>query len=84
MAFMPATLAKAEAGDAKAQYHLGLMYRSGHFMERTQWFALAAVHGEPVAFLNREALGPLMTSKQITDARKRVEDFVPKKNPPKD
>jgi len=26
----------------------------------------------------------MMTSKQITDAKKRVEDFVPKKNPPKD
>ena len=63
--------------------------RSGHFMEQDyveafKWFALAADQGEQVAFLNREALGPLMTSKHITDAKKRVEEFVPKKNPPKD
>ena len=46
--------AKAEQGDAAAQYNLGLMYRDGHgvthhYKEAFRWFRKAAMQGDIMA-----------------------------------
>ncbi len=81
--------AKAEMGDAKAQYNLGLMHLGGHFVtqdyvEAYKWFSLAADQAEKGALAYREGMLALMTPEQITEAKIRAAAFVPKKNPPKD
>ncbi len=76
--------AKAEMGDARAQFNLGLMHYGGHFVaqdyiEACKWFILAAEQAEKGALAYREGMSALLTPEQIAEARKRAADFVPKK-----
>ena len=71
----------AEQGHAVAQCSLGNAYASGHvvpldFVEAYKWFNLAASRSSgdsKAAFeAERDALGPSMTSMQITEAQRRA------------
>ena len=81
--------ARAEAGDARAQHHLGLMHHGGHFVtqdyiEAWKWFSLATDQAEKGALAYREGIAARMPPEQIADAKKRAAAFIPKKNLPKD
>ena len=81
-----ATKAKAENGDALAQYNLGLMYGMGKGVEQNYvtayvWTSIAATNGNNIApRFKSEFLEPKMTLAQITKAEELVKEMV-KKNP---
>ena len=80
------TKAKAEAGDADAQYNLGLMYGMGEGVEQNYvtaygWTSIAATNGHNIApRFKSQFLEPKMTPAQIAEAGKLVKLLV-KKNP---
>ena len=69
---------KAEAGDAKAQYNLGDMYRFGTGVTKDKRFAymwtnLAASQGNKRAKENLDAVAEDMTPTQITEAKRMAQ-----------
>jgi uncharacterized protein len=77
----------AEQGDGLAQYNLGQRYRIAKgvpqdLVEAYKWLALAAAQRVPDAAKDRDAMKSSMTREQISEARRRVSAFVPKKSMP--
>ncbi len=78
----------AEQGNAKAQYSLGLMYRTGlgvpqDYAEALQWYNLAASRLPPgedrdKAVKNRDIVAKRMTPAQISEAEKLAREWRPK------
>jgi TPR repeat protein len=64
----------AQAGNAKAQNVLGVMYRKGEGVARSSgkafmWFSLAARKGDPGAQANLQEVSKEMTSAEVTQAK---------------
>ncbi len=90
----------AEQGHVFAQYFLGQEYLHGNssggvpydFVEVYTWWSLYAANAKGKeqeiykkgSFQVLERIAPMMTPGQLAEAKKRVADFVPKKNPPVD
>ena len=77
--------AKAEAGDAIAQFNLGAMYAEGQGVEQNNvtayaWWNIAETNGDQNAKNGLSQLGKAMTPAQIAKAEKLVKEMV-KKNP---
>jgi TPR repeat protein len=77
----------AEAGDGLAQYNLGQRYRIAKgvpqdLVEAYKWLSLAAAQGTPDAAKERDAMKGSLTREQISEAQRRVREFVPKKLEP--
>ena len=76
--------AQASAGNASAQFNLGLMYASGEgvpkdFVIAYMWRNLASAQGEGIAKPARDALETMMTPAQIAEAQKLSREWKPKK-----
>jgi len=72
----------ADQGNAKAQYHLGLMYAKGRgvpmdYVQALMWFNLAAAQGESLAAKNRDNLAAKMTPAQIERAEALIVAWRP-------
>ena len=77
-------LAKAEKGDADAQYRLGVMYFNGEGVPKNDaeayfWWNLAAAQGNENAKTNRDIVEKKMTREQIAEAQRRSAAWKPKK-----
>jgi TPR repeat protein len=71
----------ADQGDARAQYTLGFLYRTGQgvpqdYVQAHMWSNLAA--GYQNAVNNRDAVARLMTPAQIAEAQKLAREWKPK------
>lgn len=69
--------ARAEHGDAQAQFDLGLMYATGDgvgldYVAAHQWLNLAALAGNDAARTMRAELAGDMTPAQIAEAQRRA------------
>jgi TPR repeat protein len=78
----------AEQGDALARYNLAERYERGRdvaqdFVEAYKWHSLAANRGLPDAAAARDNLQRQMNSAQVSEARKRIEEFKAKHPEPK-
>ena len=67
------TRSLANAGDATAQYNLGVMYRKGDgvpkdYKEAYAWWSVAKSNGHEVAAMNLGVLEKEMNKEQIADA----------------
>ena len=76
--------AKAEQGNADAQYKLGLMYSEGIGMKRNYvrahvWLSLAAAKGHQFARLHRESLDTQMSIGEISQAERLAREWKSKK-----
>jgi len=74
----------AEQGYAKAQYHLGLLYRNGDGVPKElvtayMWFSLVAVQGIESARTKRDSIERLMTANQIAEAQRLIREWKPKR-----
>ncbi len=74
----------AEAGDARAQANIGVLYRDaqgvphGREVLAYMWFSLAASGGNKQAERERDDLARRMTAAQVADAKKRASEWKPK------
>ena len=84
-AFIAELRAKANAGDANAQYNLGVMYYTGlgvpqDYVEAHKWHNLAASRASTEnrkTFADaRDALAEKMTPQQIVDAQQRATEWL--------
>lgn len=76
-AYVADRLSKAEAGQAKAYYDLGLLYSTGHgvvrdYVEAHKWFNLAAICGLERAKVDRKELAEEMDHKDIQEAQRQA------------
>ena len=76
--------AKAESGDASAQFNLGNSYRKGEGVTKDDvqgymWFLLAGVQGTELAKKNIEIIKNMMTPEQIAEGQKLAREFKPRK-----
>jgi len=75
----------AEAGDPEAQANIGVLYRDaqgvprGRTVEAYMWFSLAAAGGNKRAAAERDTLARTMTAAQITEGKRRVSEWKPKR-----
>jgi TPR repeat protein len=74
----------AEEGDPEAQSALGIFYVNGRgvpkdYVEAYKWLKLASDKGDKDAKTAFAVIDKLMTSREITEGKKRAEAFVPKK-----
>ena len=72
----------ANAGDAKSQAALGLLYEQGvgvpqNYLQAYVWYALAAARGEAAALAARNALAKQMTPEQIAGAQALAAQWKP-------
>ncbi len=79
-----ALAAKANRGDAEAQYQLGLLHLKGidgpaNLVEAYKWFTLAKENGHATAGSERDTLSRNMENAQIIAAKKLARKFVPVK-----
>ena len=77
----------AEQGDGLAQYNIGQRYRIAKglpqdLVEAYKWLSLAAAQGTPDAAKDRDALKRSMTREQVSEAQRRVREFIPKNSAP--
>ena len=73
----------AEAGDADAQYNLGIIYGSGYgvaedSVQAYAWFSLAAAQGNKSALGVKENAHKLMSPAQIAEAQKLHQELCTK------
>ena len=71
---------RAEAGDATAQYELGVIYLFGQGVEKDNvdayaWLNLSAANGSDDAAWRRDSIVRMLTPQQISDAEKRTEEL---------
>jgi hypothetical protein len=64
----------AEQGEARAQYHLGLMYYNGegipmHFIKAYVWMSVASANGNEKSKINLGILSSKMTPQQVAQAQ---------------
>jgi hypothetical protein len=76
----------AAMGHAGAQNELGRCYETGKSVpkdgvEAYKWFALAAKYGGVVARTYRDQLALKLSAREIKEAQRRIEAFVPGKEP---
>ncbi|WP_417461080.1 hypothetical protein [Kordiimonas sp.] len=74
-------LAKAEAGAAEALYDLGLLYSTGHgvdrdYIEAHKWFNLAAIRGVNRAEVDRCELARDMDMRDIAEAQRQARKWL--------
>jgi len=74
----------ANQGDSLAQYNLGMRFFEGNgvtqnFTVAYQWLSLAAAQKIPDAEKARNQLKKSMSPDQLTEGRRRVNEFVPKR-----
>jgi len=72
----------AEHGNAHAQFYLGVLYHSGHgvqkdFVQAYKWYSLAGANGDEGATTLRDALAKRMTPAQIVEAQKLTREWKP-------
>ena len=70
----------AEQGDAQAQNNLGVVYSKGQsvlldYIQAHKWYNLSAMHGDNVAFNNRNNIAKRMTPAQIAEAQRLARDW---------
>lgn len=68
----------AEAGNAKAQHLIGIMYHKGQGVARNSvralaWFSVAAKHGDREAEATLRELSKAMTPEEISQAREMAQ-----------
>ena len=73
-------LGLADDGNTSAYFNLGRMYLFGEGvtidpLEAYKWFTLADMGGVPQAKAGLARLGPIMTTSDVTEARRRIERF---------
>ena len=78
--------AKAENGDAKAQFDLGVCYQKGRgvprdYVQAHKWFSLSSAQGNENAKRNVSLVQKGMTTEQIAEARRLAREFKPRKSP---
>jgi TPR repeat protein len=72
----------AEAGEARAQAMLGILYRDAHGVPAGRvviayiWFSLAASGGDQKAAQERDILARGMTPAQIAEGKKRASEWT--------
>jgi len=76
----------ADAGDATAQYNLGIMYRNGRgvpkdYVQAHMWFNLAASNAHDKAVEDRDRVAARMTPVQIAEAQRLSLVWRPKPEP---
>jgi uncharacterized protein len=76
----------AEQGNAKAQFHLGVMYFNDlgvpqDYVLAHMWFSLAIARGYDDAIFNRDVTAAKMTPAQIAEAQKLAREWKPKLSP---
>ena len=74
---------RAEAGGREALYDLGLLYSTGHgvdrdFVEAHKWFNLAAIKGVRRAEIDRTEVAQEMDNADINRALKLARDWLKK------
>ncbi len=79
--------ARALTGEARAEAILGEMYRTGRGIppdgvEAFKWFTLSAAQGWKDAEKSLALMSAHMTPAQITEAKRRAAEFVPRKPEP--
>ena len=80
-------LAKAQCGDADAQFEIGNRYRHGvrgvnkDHIEATRWLSLASGQGHEFAAVNLERVQENMTVEQIAEAERLISEWEPKDCP---
>ena len=72
--------ARAEGGEADAQYYLGLMYSTGQrvaqdYVTAHKWFNLAALNGSDRARMEREELSVIMSADEIAEAQRQAREW---------
>jgi len=77
----------AEAGDAKAQLELGILFQYGFNYKDNEipaltWYMLSANQGNAKAASLRDTLRAKMTEKDVQEAMEQVANFKPKGQPP--
>jgi TPR repeat protein len=70
----------ADQGLAVAQFNLGFGYASGQgvpqdYVMAHMWFSLSAAQGSQDAATNRDTIEPMLTPKQIAEARKLAREW---------
>ena len=75
--------ARAEQGNALAQFNLGVNYTSGEGVPQDdvlahKWFNLAAAQGDASAKKNRAIVTDRMTREQIAEAQRLAREWKPK------
>lgn len=75
---------RAEKGEARAQYRLGLACHKGIGVDRDpveayKWFTLASKRGLKAAAIELDQLLPVLSPEQIADGRRRMDAFTPTK-----
>ena len=73
--------AKAEQGDATAQFNLGVMYRKGQgvqqdYSQAYMWINLAATQGLEKSIKLRDALVKKLTPSQIEEGQKLAREWM--------
>ncbi|WP_417451734.1 hypothetical protein [Kordiimonas sp.] len=74
-------LAKAEAGAPEAFYDLGLLYSTGHgvdkdYVQAHKWFNLAAIRGLRRAAVDRCEVAQDMTRFDIAEAQRQAREWI--------
>ena len=82
---LKALQAKANRGDAEAQFQLGLLHLKGldappQFVQAYKWFTLAMEADHALAEGERDALSGIMKNSQIIEAKKLARKFKPVKD----
>lgn len=77
----------ATAGDARAQYELGLLYITGEgveldYVQAHKWVNIAAARGVEAAAEKRDVLVDLMTPEQIAEAQTAAREFFDQASAP--
>ena len=72
--------ARAERGEAEAQYDLGLMYSTGQNVEQDyitahKWFNLAALNGNNRAREERKELADMMSASEVAEAQRLAREW---------
>ena len=73
--------ARAESGEADAQFNLGLMYSTGQrvaqdYITAHKWFNLAALAGKSEAADHRQDLAIEMTGEEIASAQRAAREWM--------
>jgi uncharacterized protein len=73
----------AEQGDPMSQFALGAVYDEGKYIDRDQveaymWFSVAGAAGNESAVKYRDALAKKLTKKQLTDGKRRAQNWQAK------
>ena len=79
-------IAKAEQGDAKAQYNLGVAYANGEGVPKDEvnayaWHNVSSANGDEDASVERDRIAESMTPAQIAEAQELSREWFEKYQP---